>query len=142
MIIMIRFRLYVKLTNFKAFVGPQKSTVKTDLHKYRCLPSSNGYLRRKCGLTACLYAISKDQFVRVGPFPMISGVIVKSREKFPLESRFKTTTLIFFSLPFDAAAAAADDDDDEKEEEEKKEEEEDKVYGISNIMIFLSQFLQ
>ena len=37
----------------------------------------------------------KLNYVRVGPFPVISGVIVKSWEKLQLESRLKTSTFTF-----------------------------------------------
>ena len=38
----------------------------------------------------------KLKYVRVGPFPMISGVIVKSWEKLWLESRLKTQHLYYY----------------------------------------------
>ena len=40
----------------------------------------------------------KLKYVRVGPFPMISGVIVKSWEKLQLESRLKTQHLYLLPL--------------------------------------------
>ena len=40
----------------------------------------------------------KLNYVRVGPFPMISGVIVRSWEKFQLESRLKTFTFTFMNV--------------------------------------------
>ena len=42
--------------------------------------------------------IHKAQFVRVGPFPMISGVIVKSKEKLPLDPDYKPAPLPFLPL--------------------------------------------
>ena len=42
--------------------------------------------------------IQKAQYVRVGPFPMISGVIVKSGEKFRLDPGYKLTPLPFFAF--------------------------------------------
>ena len=39
--------------------------------------------------------IQKDQNVRVGPFPIISGVIVKSGEKFRLDPNYKPAPLPF-----------------------------------------------
>ena len=45
-------------------------------------------------------AIIKNLVVRVGPIPMVTGVIiVKSSEKFQLESRLKTT-LTFYIIVY------------------------------------------
>ena len=42
--------------------------------------------------------IKKAQYVRVGPFPMISGVIMKSGEKFQLDPDYKPAPLPFYVL--------------------------------------------
>ena len=45
----------------------------------------------------CLYPVSLNPFELPGPFPMISGVIVKSGEKFRLDPDYKPAPL---PLPF------------------------------------------
>ena len=66
-------------------------------------PSVNGELGGNCDLTeTCVLVtatgtaiIQKAQYVRVGPFPMISGVIVKSGENFRLDPDYKPAALPF-----------------------------------------------